>query len=106
MPKTFLAMDLETTWDEQLHEAHRSFDRKSRDRAMACRRIMAAATFSFTVDEEGRVSTGPVISWNEHDWGDEQAVVAQFFDYLRAREGDSRESAPSSAPCCSRALDC
>lgn len=47
---------------------------------------MAAAAFSLTIDDDGRVSIGEVTSWTEHDWGDEQGVVSQLFDYLRAHE--------------------
>ncbi|WBY17301.1 hypothetical protein PF049_03855 [Erythrobacteraceae bacterium WH01K] len=82
---TYLALDLEMYWDEHLYEAHRTMDPKSNRRATAVKRVMAASVFEFSVDSEGRVATGEVASWTEHDWGDEQAVVAQLFDYLRAR---------------------
>lgn len=82
---TYLALDLEMYWDEHLYEAHRTMDPKSNRRATAVKRVMAASVFEFSLDSEGRVATGGVASWTEHDWGDEQAVVAQLFDYLRAR---------------------
>ncbi|MEE4201714.1 hypothetical protein [Erythrobacter sp.] len=82
---TYLALDLEMYWDEHLYEAHRTMDPKSNRRATAVKRVMAASVFEFSVDSEGRVATGEVASWTEHGWGDEQAVVAQLFDYLRAR---------------------
>jgi len=82
---TYLALDLEMYWDEHLFEAHRAMDPRSNRRATAVKRVMAASVFEFSVDSEGRVATGEVASWTEHDWGDEQAVVAQLFDYLRAR---------------------
>jgi len=82
---TYLALDLEMYWDEHLYEAHRAMDPKSNRRATAVKRVMAASVFEFSVDSEGRVATGEVASWTEHGWGDEQAVVAQLFDYLRAR---------------------
>lgn len=85
---TYLALDLEMYWDEHLFEAHRAIDPKSDRRATAVKRVMAASVFEFSVDAEGRVATGEVASWTELDWGDEQAVVAQLFDYLRAR-GDT-----------------
>lgn len=85
---TYLALDLEMYWDEHLLEAHRAIDPKSDRRATAVKRVMAASVFEFSVDAEGRVATGEVASWTEFDWGDEQAVVAQLFDYLRAR-GDT-----------------
>jgi hypothetical protein len=85
MTKTYLALDLELFWDEHLFEAHRAIDSKSDRRAMAVKRVMAASVFEFTIDDEGRVSIGELASWTEHDWGDEGAVVAQLFDYLRAR---------------------
>ena len=61
-------------------------DHKSKRRAVAVKKVMAAAAFQFSIDDEGRISTGEVASWNEFDWGDEEAVVAQLFDYLRAHE--------------------
>ena len=82
---TYLSLDLEMYWDEQLHEAHRRVDSRSDRRATAIKRVMAASVFEFSVDAEGRVTTGEVASWNEHDWGDEEAVVGQIFDFLRAR---------------------
>lgn len=84
----YLALDLEMYWDEHLFEAHRAMDRKSNRRATAVKRVMAASVFEFSVDSEGRVNTGEVASWTEHDWGDEEAVVAQLFHYLRAH-GDT-----------------
>lgn len=85
MVKTYLALDLELFWDEHLYETHREMDRKSDRRATAVKRVMAASVFEFSVDEEGRVSTGEVASWTERDWGDEQAVIGQLFNFLRAR---------------------
>ena len=85
MTKTYLALDLELYWDEHLYEAHRAMDSKSDRRATAVKRVMAASVFEFSIDEEGRIATGEIASWTEHDWGDEKAVVEQLFDYLRAR---------------------
>lgn len=84
--QSYIALDCEFHWDEDLHEAHKAMDRKSDTRAVAVKRVMAAAAFQFSIDEEGRVSSGEVASWNEYDWGNEEAVVTQLFDFLRARE--------------------
>lgn len=84
MAKTYIALDAEFFWDEHLFEAHRAIDRKSERRAVAVKRVMAASIFQFTIDDEGRVSTGEIGSWSERDWGDEEGVVSQLFDYLRA----------------------
>lgn len=84
--KTYLALDAEFHWDEDLYKAHRAMDRKSQRRAIAVKRVMAAAVFQFTIDDEGRVATGEVASWHERDWGDEEGVLSQLFDYLRAHE--------------------
>ena len=86
MTKTYIALDAEFCWDEHLFEAHRAIDRKSERRAVAVKRVMAAAVFQFTIDDEGRVSTGEIGSWSERDWGDEEGVVSQLFDYLRAND--------------------
>ena len=86
MNNTYLATDCEFAWDEHLHEAHRSIDSKSKHHATAVKRVIAAATFEFAVDEEGRVTTGAVSSWTEHQHGDEQAVVSELFDHLRMRD--------------------
>lgn len=85
MTVTYIAIDCEFTWDEALHQAHLSFDPASKKRATAVKRVMAASAFEFSIDGEGRVSTGPVVSWNEFEWGGEMAVIKQLFDYLRAR---------------------
>jgi hypothetical protein len=82
----YLALDAEFHWDEYLFEAHRAIDRKSDRRAVAVKRVIAAAAFQFTIDDEGRVSTGEIGSWSERDWGDEAGVVGQLFDYLRAHD--------------------
>ena len=86
MAKTYIALDAEFCWDEHVFEAHRTIDRKSERRAVAVKRVMAAAVFQFTIDDEGRVSTGEIGSWSERDWGDEEGVVSRLFDYLRANE--------------------
>lgn len=85
--QSYIALDCEFHWDQELHEAHRAMDKRSKRRAVAVKKVMAAAVFQFAIDDEGRISTGEVASWNEFDWGDEEAVVAQLFDYLRAHEG-------------------
>ncbi|BBC72635.1 conserved hypothetical protein [Altererythrobacter sp. B11] len=85
--QSYIALDCEFHWDQDLHQAHRAMDQKSKRRAVAVKKVMAAAAFQFSIDDEGRISTGEVASWNEFDWGDEEAVVAQLFDYLRAHEG-------------------
>ena len=86
MTKTYLSTDCEFAWDEHLHEAHRSIDRQSKHHATAVKRVIAAATFEFAVDEEGRVTTGAVSSWTEHQHGDEQAVVSELFNHMRMRD--------------------
>jgi len=82
--QTYLALDTEMVWDEHLYEAHRSMDRKSQRHAVAVKKIMAASVFEFSIDDEGRIETGTLASWTEHDWGDERAVIEQLFDFLRA----------------------
>ncbi|MEL7729852.1 hypothetical protein AAG612_09960 [Citromicrobium bathyomarinum] len=86
MAKNYIALDAEFHWDEELHKAHKAMDSKSDHRAVAVKRVMAAGVFPFSLDDEGRVSTGEVRSWSEFDWGDEEGVVSQLFDYLRAHE--------------------
>lgn len=85
MTKTYIAIDSEFSWDEALHQAHLSFDPTSKKHATAVKRVMASSAFEFSIDGEGRVSTGAVVSWNEFEWGSEKAVIKQLFDYLRAR---------------------
>ena len=80
---SYLVTDCEFAWDEGLHKAHKEMDAGSKTHAIAVKRVVAAATFQFDVGEEGRVSTGAVKSWNEHDWGDEQAIISELFDAIR-----------------------
>lgn len=82
---TYLDLELEMYWDEHLYEAHRAMDPKSNRRATAVKSVMAASVLEFSVDAEGRLVTGEIASWTDYDWADEQAVVSQLFDYLRAR---------------------
>ncbi|GMN03765.1 hypothetical protein [Erythrobacter sp. MTPC3] len=84
--QSYIALDCEFHWDQELHKAHLAMDHKSKRRAVAVKKVMAAAAFQFSIDDEGKISTGEVASWNEFDWGDEEAVVTQIFDYLRAHE--------------------
>tara|TARA_B100000378_G_scaffold41017_1_gene30618 strand:- start:45 stop:521 length:477 start_codon:yes stop_codon:yes gene_type:complete len=84
MTKTYLVFDLELFWDARLFEGHRTIDTKSDRRATAVKRVMAASALEFSIDDEGLVATGELASWTEHGWGDEGAVAAQMFDYLRA----------------------
>ncbi len=86
MAKTFIALDAEFYWDRDLHELHKAMDPKSQRHAVAVKKVMAAAVFQFTIDEDGRVSTGEIGSWSERDWGSEKGVVRKIFDYLRAHE--------------------
>jgi len=86
MAQTYLALDTETYWDERLHEEHRAFDPRSNRHATAVRRVMAAATFLFSIDADGRVACGSVSSWSEHDWFDDREVVKQLFDNLRQHD--------------------
>ncbi|MBX7536654.1 hypothetical protein K3175_13385 [Qipengyuania sp. GH1] len=86
MAKTYIALDADFFWDRELHELHRAMDPASQRRAVAVKRVMAAGVFQFTIDDEGRVSTGEIGSWSERDWGDEEGVIRQVFDYLRAHE--------------------
>ncbi len=64
-----------------------NIDSKSKHQATAVKRLIAAATFEFAIDDEGRLTTGAVSSWDEHGYGDEQAVVSELFDHIRMREG-------------------
>ncbi|MEN7536596.1 hypothetical protein [Aurantiacibacter flavus] len=84
--QSYIALDCEFHWDEELHEAHRAMDKRSKRRAVAVKKVMAAAAFQFSIDDEGKISTGEVASWNEFHLGDEEAVVTQIFDYLRAHK--------------------
>lgn len=86
MAKTYLALDAEFYWDEKLYKTHQAMDPKSNRHAIAVKRVMAAAVFQFTIDDEGRVSTGEIGSWSERDWVDEEGVVGKVFDYLRAHD--------------------
>ena len=79
MAKTYIALDAEFYWDRDLHELHRAMDPASQRRAVAVKKVMAAGVFQFTIDEEGRVSTGEIGSWSEQDWGDEEGVVSKVF---------------------------
>lgn len=86
MAKTYIALDAEFYWDKELYKLHRAMDPSSYEHAVAVKRVMAAGVFQFTIDDEGRVSTGEIGSWSERDWGDEDGVIGQVFDYLSSHE--------------------
>ncbi|MBU1358735.1 MAG: hypothetical protein KJ901_08300 [Gammaproteobacteria bacterium] len=86
MAKTYLALDAEFYWDEKLYKTHQAMDPSSNRHSVAVKRVMAAAVFQFTIDDEGRVSTGEIGSWSERDWSNEEGVVGKVFDYLRAHD--------------------
>ncbi|KZY58449.1 hypothetical protein A3736_00125, partial [Erythrobacter sp. HI0063] len=86
MAKTYIALDAEFFWDKNLYKLHQAMDPGSSRHAVAVKRVMAAAAFQFTIDEEGRVSTGEIGSWSERDWIDEKGVISKVFDYLRAND--------------------
>lgn len=93
MPK-FTFIDLESLWDEHLHEDYRAIDPKGASKTdrkgklrhrIGCKRVIAAAAFDLEVLEDGAISIEGLRSWDEHDYGDEQEVVTKLFDHLRAR---------------------
>lgn len=86
MLKKYLALDLEYSWCDDLYAAHKSFDFSSDRHAAVVKRIMAASVFEIAYDDDGRVTCGALATWNEHDWGDEEAIVRELFTFIRARE--------------------
>lgn len=86
MTNKYLVLDLEYFKCNELYDAHRSFDPNSNEHSPAVKRIMAASVFEIAFDDEGRVTCGTLATWDEHAWGDEEAIVRQLFTFLRARE--------------------
>lgn len=84
MSRNYLALDLEFISDRELHAAHRSVDPRSSPRAMAVKRIRAAAVYEFALNDDGDLSAGTLAVWSAED-SNEQAVVAQVLEYLARR---------------------
>ncbi|MDE1918232.1 MAG: hypothetical protein KGH96_19335 [Sphingomonadales bacterium] len=83
---TFTFFDTESAWDEHLHEAYRCIDPKVQPHhRLGSKRIFAAAALDITVADDGQITCDAVRSWTEHEFGDEESVVAGLFDHLRAR---------------------
>lgn len=90
----FTFVDVESVWDEYLHEAYRQIDprgaakQKRNDQhrhRLPCKRVIAAGTFDLEVDVQGAISIGGLSSWTKHEHGDEREVVANLFGHLRER---------------------
>ncbi len=81
----FTFYDIETAWDDDLHAAYCSIERRVKARVrMASRRVFAAAAFDVTLHSDGAICFERMASWTEYTHGDEQAVVRGLFDHLRA----------------------
>ncbi|WP_430388377.1 hypothetical protein [Blastomonas fulva] len=81
----FTFYDVESVWDEHLHESYREIDPAAQPHVrMASKRIFAAAAFDLTLSDDGNISCERISSWTQYDHGDEEAVVRGLFDHLRA----------------------
>jgi len=90
----FTFIDVESVWDEYLHEAYREIDPtgagvmqrdgKHRHR-LPCKRVIAAGAFDLECNSSGAISIEGLTSWTAHEHGSEREVVAELFDHLRMR---------------------
>lgn len=90
----FTFIDVESVWDEYLHEAYREIDPtgagvmqrdgKHRHR-LPCKRVIAAAAFDLECHSSGAISIEGLASWTAHEHGSEREVVAELFHHLRMR---------------------
>jgi len=70
----YIAIDTESTFDPYLREAYNCIEPGKDLAREACRVITAASAYEFELDEEGRVSTGPLVSWTAHDHSEAQIL--------------------------------
>jgi len=81
----FTFFDLESVWDQHLHESYRAIDPAAQPHVrLGSKRIFATAAFNLTLSDDGSISCEGMSSWTQHDHGDEEAVVRGLFDHLRA----------------------
>lgn len=77
----YIAIDTESTFDPYLKEAYACIDPDIEKAREACRVITAASAFEFELDEQGRVSTGPVASWTAYDHS-EAEILGRLSNHL------------------------
>jgi len=90
----FTFIDVESVWDEYLHEAYREIDPtgagvmqrdgKHRHR-LPCKRVIAAAAFDLLVEASGAISVGGLRSWIECDYGSDREIAIELFKHIRDR---------------------
>ena len=81
----FTFFDTESTWDQDLHAGYKTIEPDLYSYRIGSKRIFAASAFDLTLDAQGQITCERISSWTEHQYGDEEAVVAHLFDHLRAR---------------------
>ncbi|MCL6250826.1 hypothetical protein M3P36_07180 [Altererythrobacter sp. KTW20L] len=80
----YVAIDTESSFDPYLREAYSCIEPDQERARGACRVITAASAYEFELDEEGRVSTGPLVSWTAHDHSEAQ-ILGQLSNHLISR---------------------
>ena len=81
----FTFFDTESAWDQDLHAGYKTIEPDLYRYRIGSKRIFAASAFDLTLDAQGQITCERISSWTEHQYGDEEAVVAHLFDHLRAR---------------------
>jgi len=85
--RKFTYIDTESAWDDDLHAGSHHIDPSVQPlHRIGSKRIFAAAALDVTVSSGGAISCENIVSWSEHDYGDEREIVARLFYHLRARD--------------------
>lgn len=82
----FTFFDIETHWDEMLHDNYCFIQHsESWPPRIAARRIHAAAAFDLALAGDGAITCERIASWTMPHDGDEKGVVEGLFTHMRAR---------------------
>ena len=83
MTKKYLVLDTESIFDPYLREAYKCIEPGCEKARIGCRSLVAIAMWAIEIDELGRVETGTLTSWTLESSGNEGALVADAFAFMR-----------------------
>ncbi|MFC6911614.1 hypothetical protein ACFQGS_22875 [Novosphingobium lubricantis] len=82
----FTFFDIETHWDEALHDNYCFIQHTaSWPPRIGARRVHAAAAFDLALAADGAITCERIASWTLPHHGDEKGVVEGLFTHMRAR---------------------
>ncbi|WP_420606752.1 hypothetical protein [Novosphingopyxis sp.] len=77
--KSYTILDSETRFDPYLEDAYKAIDPKCEKARIASCKLDVVAMLDVDLDDEGRLSVGPLASWTAEDGGERPLLSAAFF---------------------------